>query len=106
MRYLIKGRQQGKTYKLIIASEVTGYPILVLDEKRKGFLIDMAKEMGCYIPEPITYERCKKYMDGLPCERILIDDAEKIIESALNATLRSEVVAVTLTNKEFNDDCH
>ena len=101
MRYLIKGRQQGKTYKLIIASEVTGYPILVSDEKRRGFVIDMAKEMGCHIPEPISYERRKRYMDGLPSERILIDDAEKIIESALNATLRSEVVAITLTDTNF-----
>jgi hypothetical protein len=101
MRYLIKGRQQGKTYKLIIASEVTGYPILVSDEKRRGFIIDMAKEMGCYIPEPISYERRKRCMDGLPSERILIDDAEKIIESALNATLRSEVVAVTITDTNF-----
>ena len=101
MRYLIKGRQQGKTSKLIIASEVTGYPILVSDEKRRGFIIDMAKEMGCNIPEPINYERRKKYMDGLPIEKILIDDAEKIIEYALNATLKSEVVAVTITDKNF-----
>ena len=100
MRYLIKGRGQGKTYKLIIASEVTGYPILVLDEKRKRFLIDMAKEMGCYIPEPISYERRKRCTDGLHIEKLLIDDAEKIIESALNTTLRSEVVAVTLTDMD------
>lgn len=101
MRYLIKGRQQGKTYKLIIASEVTGYPILVLDEKRKDFLIDMAKEMGCDIPKPITYLTFRGYREGLPIERILIDDAEKIIEKALNETLRVEVVAVTLTDKKF-----
>ena len=101
MRFLIKGRQQGKTHKLIITSEVTGYPILVVDEKRKDFIIDMAKEMGCYIPEPISYERRKRYNDGLPIEKILIDDAEKIIESALNMNLRSEVVAVTITDTNF-----
>lgn len=101
MRYLIKGRQQGKTSKLIITSEVTGYPILVLDEKRKLFLIDMANEMGCHIPEPITYEWCKRYTSGIPIKKILIDDAEKIIESVLNTTLRSEVVAVTLTDTNF-----
>ena len=76
-----------------------------MDEKRKCFLKDMAKEMGCYIPEPITYLNFKGYREGLPFERILIDDAEKIIENALNTTLRAEVVAVTLTNKEFNGDC-
>ena len=101
MKYLIKGRQQGKTSKLIIASEVTGYPILVLDEERRRFIIYMAKEMGCHIPEPISYKRHKRCVDGLHIEKILIDDAEKIIESALNATLRSEVVAVTLTDTNF-----
>ena len=49
MNFLIKGRQQGKTSKLIVASEVTGYPILVSDELRRNFLVKMAKEMGCYI---------------------------------------------------------
>lgn len=101
MRYLIKGRQQGKTTKLIVASEVTGYPILVSDEKRRVFLIDMAKEIGCDIPEPVSYERYKRCSDGLHIERLLIDDAEKIIESALNTALRSEVVAVTITDKNF-----
>lgn len=101
MRYLIKGRQQGKTYKLIVASEVTGYPIMVSDEKRKVFLEDMAKEMGCNIPKPITYLTFRGYREGLPIERILIDDAEKIIESVLNTSLRCEVVAVTLTDSNF-----
>ena len=102
MRYLIKGRHQGKTTKLIITSEVTGYPILVSDEKRKDFLIHMAREMGCHIPEPINYELYKAHKDGgLRVEKLLIDDAEKIIESALNLILRSEVVAVTITDKNF-----
>lgn len=101
MRYLIKGRQQGKTHKLIIASEVTGYPILVSDEKRRRFIIDMAKEMGCHIPEPVNYEKRMRFSDGHYNEKILIDDAEKIIESALKATLRSEVVAVTITDTNF-----
>jgi L-ribulose-5-phosphate 3-epimerase UlaE len=101
MNVIIKGRQQGKTYKLIIASEVTGYPILVSDSRRKVFLEDMAKEMGCYIPEPMTYERHRRYPDGFHGE-ILIDDAEKIIEKSLENTLGCKVVAVTITDRSSN----
>lgn len=104
MRYLFAGRQQGKTYKMIISSEVTGYPILVQNEQRKRCLVDMAKEMGCHIPEPIIFERYRSYNDGHSRNhKLLIDDAEKIIESALNTILRAEVVAVTLTDEKFFD---
>ena len=101
MRYIIKGRQQGKTHKLIIASEVTGYPIMLPDEKRKHFIKDMAKEMGCDIPEPISYEHYMRYGGGSSIENILIDDAESIIEKMLKNTLKTNVVAVTLTDKFF-----
>lgn len=103
MNFLIKGRAQGKTFKMIITSEVTGYPILVSDDKRKSFLIDMAKEMGCNIPDPIDYKHYKRYTDGRRHdEKILIDDAEEIIREALKETLRVEVVAVAITDKNFN----
>lgn len=99
MRYLIKGRQQGKTSKLIIASEVTGYPIIVSNEVRKDFLVNMAKEMGCNIPEPINY--VKSFLEGCRNEKFLIDDAEQIIEDALRKTLGVDIVAVTITDKNF-----
>lgn len=99
MRYLIKGRQQGKTSKLIIASEVTGYPIIVSNQVRKEFLENMAKEMGCNIPEPINY--VTQFLEARRNEKFLIDDAEQIIEDALRKTLGVEVVAVTITDKNF-----
>lgn len=75
MNYIIKRRGQGKTYKLIVASEVTGYPILTSNTKRKIFIEDMAREMDCNIPEPMTYEKRSRTLDGLPVEKVLIDDA-------------------------------
>lgn len=101
MRFLIKSRGGGKTYKLIIASEVTGYPILAVDGRRKQFIKDMAKEMSTNIPEPINYEQYKQCRDGLNVAKMLIDDAEKIIADVLNSTLKTDVVAVTLTD-HFN----
>jgi hypothetical protein len=103
MRFLIKGRQQGKTYKMIIASEVTGYPILAVNEHRKNSIKAMAKEMGCNIPDPITYETRTRHNNGslLPTDHVLIDDAEEIIEKILKRDLRADVVAVTMTDKNF-----
>ena len=101
MNILIKGRCQGKTTKLIVTSEVTQIPILATDDRRKDFLIDMAKELGCNIPEPISYRQYIRYPDGRPYKKILIDDAEDIIKKALEDHLRSEVLAVAITDKNF-----
>ena len=100
MKFFIKERNQGKTVKLIVTSEITGYPILVENEKRKNNIIITAKELGCNIPDPITYRHYVRFPDGLPKEKILIDDAELIIKYALESHLRAEVVAVTLTDQK------
>ena len=101
MRFLIKGRQQGKTTKLIITSEVTGYPIVTVDEIRKKIIKEIAKQMGCNIPDPISYEYLRRYPASLPIEKVLIDDAEEIIEKMFKQMFRPEVVAVTISDKNF-----
>lgn len=52
--YVAYGRQNGKTFKSLKFSANTNTPILVANEKKKGYLKGLAVEYGLKIPEPIT----------------------------------------------------
>lgn len=106
MKLLIKDKGSGKTTGLIYTSEATNYPIVTNDNISKHYIIDMAKQMGCEIPEPLTVEnlRCADIYRG---HNILFDNIESILERAINSYLNANVVCATMTNyftKEQNDD--
>lgn len=100
MRLLIKERQSGKTTGLIYASEVTGYPIAVLNEGMVGMIKDMANQMGCIIPEPVTFSELRRgSMRGkLYYENILIDEAQFVLNAALNEYFHCNVIGATITD--------
>lgn len=107
MNLLIKDRGKCKTTGLIYTSEVTQYPIVTFDKGSIDYIRNMAKDMGCLIPEPLCIgnfigdsARGRK----LP-ENILLDEAGKIIGDALNAYLRTNVVVATMTDplREYYD---
>ena len=55
MKFISKGRRQGKTYDMIkIASENKGY-ILCSTFKQAQHIYDLSKDMGLIIHFPITY---------------------------------------------------
>lgn len=101
MRFIIRERQKGKTSDLIITSEITGYPILVSNTRRRDIVLKQAEEMNRKILTPISIEHYLSNPSRYPrFEYLLIDDAESIIERALNCMLRAEVVAVTMSNRD------
>ena len=55
MKFISKGRRQGKTYDMIkLASENKGY-ILCSTVQQAQHIYDLSKDMGLSIHSPITY---------------------------------------------------
>lgn len=103
MKIINLGRGQGKTTRLLYASEFNNAPILCSNYKQKDDLLYKAKELRLNIPEPICVGdlftnkiRGKRYDNG-----ILVDDAEWVLQQMLYSMgLHSEVEAITLTNEQ------
>lgn len=97
------GRGQGKTTRLLYASEFNDIPILCTTKDNKYMLMERAKMYGLNIPEPITVSdivsntlRGSKTID----KNILIDEAPAVLQSLLsNLGMHGEVKAITLTSK-------
>ena len=55
MKFISKGRRQGKTYDMIkLASENKGY-IICSNAQQAQYIYDLSKEIGLYIHFPVTY---------------------------------------------------
>lgn len=96
-KFINMARRNGKTTILIHTSFVTGYPIIVNDTAQKKFVLDQAKGLGLDITvytlrEWIERERLNHFYTG-----VLIDEAETVIEKALEHYLDTPVVAYTAT---------
>ena len=70
MKFISKGRRQGKTYDMIkLASENKGY-ILCSTVRQAQHIYDLSKDMGLIIHFPITYSDLpltKKQMNDKEC---------------------------------------
>ena len=103
MKIINLGRQQGKTTRLLYASEMQNIPILCPAYPHKQSLMYMAKELGLNIPEPIYVGELfrgscaanKRYKD------VLVDEAPWVLQMLLrNIGIEGEVKAITLTSDE------
>ena len=103
MKLIVRGRGQGKTARLIYASEVTGIPIATFSKKNIEYIKDMAKRMGCDIPEPVTYHdlASNNYLGSTKYESVLADDVDSILQRALDSYLNSHVVCATMTPRDY-----
>ena len=100
MVLLIKERQSGKTTGLIYASEATGYPIATVNECMVKAIEEKAKQMGCIIPQPVTFDDLRR---GFPnrdilYENVLADEIGFIIGRALNEYLGCNVKCATMSD--------
>lgn len=96
MKLLVKKRGTGKTTGLIYASEATGYPIVVHNEVTLKLIEDMAKQLGCKIPEPMTVHELRKrgrYFN----KPVLLDELAFVLEDALQEYLGTEVICATMS---------
>ncbi len=74
MKIINLGRQQGKTTRLLYASEWQDTPILCATYQQKHYLMDMAKRLGLNIPEPIYVAEISKGSSVMDKD-ILVDEA-------------------------------
>ena len=97
MKILNMPRGAGKTTRLIHASEVASYPILCSNLFMVDNVKNMAEEMRCDIPEPMTVAdfRHKFYQN----KNVLVDEilANNLLATALNQYIGANVVACTMT---------
>lgn len=106
MKIINLGRQQGKTTRLLYASEFNDIPILCATYQQKHYLMDMAKELRLNIPEPIYVGEISKG-DSVMDKDILIDEAPWVLQMLLkNMGMRGDVKAITLTSDEKVEDCN
>lgn len=98
MKIINGERASGRTTMLIHAAYVTGARIVCPTYKRAQFVAQQAKDAGLDILEPCeALQYAEDRVHGLrQNERILIDDAEKVIEEALEAYFHTPVDAITI----------
>lgn len=106
MKIINLGRGQGKTTRLLYASEWNDIPILCSTHSQKEHLIDTAKRLGLSIPEPIVVSDLTtttiKTKDILKEKDMLVDEAHWVLQSLLKSLgMRGEVKAITLTSDEL-----
>lgn len=105
MKIINLGRGQGKTTRLLYASEFNGTPILCSSLKQKDYLLNSAKKLRLNIPEPLCV--CDVFSDKIRGNRdldngILVDDTESVLQQMLhNIGLHSEIKAMSVTDEKF-----
>lgn len=106
MKKLAYGRGQGKTTRLLYASEFNNAPIVCQTYQSKNYLMEMAERLKLNIPEPIVVSEITSgrvrgtenmYKD------LLIDDAEWVLGYLLREFgLKGEVKGMSFTLEELS----
>lgn len=103
MKIINLGRGQGKTTRLLYASEFNDMPIICSTLTEKRFLEGQAKRYGLKIPEPITVNEITcGYLNGSDAtyKEVLVDEAPLVLQNILASLgMRGGVRAITLTEK-------
>lgn len=105
MKIINLARGQGKTTRLLYASEFNEIPILCGNKIKKEYLLYKAKEMNLKIPEPIVIQDIfsnKLQGNHEDTDRgILVDDTELILQELLyRLEVYGDIRAITLTKPE------
>ena len=105
MKMIIKDRQKGKTTGLIYTSEATGYHIIEPTPAEAKLTMEMAANMGCDIPEVYDIDSVlhNPNVDRTSGNLFLLDNADRIIQDALEQYLDCDLFAITMNSKEKVD---
>ena len=104
MKIINLGRCQGKTTRLLYASEWQDAAILCATYPQKHELMYRAKELGLNIPEPICVSEIFSHnsnINNVKDKDILVDEAHLVLQMLLkNVGMHGDVKAITLTTDE------
>ena len=102
MKIISLGRGQGKTVRLLYASEFNDTPILCTTYTSRDYLVSKAQRLGLHIPEPIVLDQIiskKTAVSKLVNKDMLVDDAELVLQGFLNYFgMKGKIKAITLTS--------
>ena len=105
MKIINLGRGQGKTIRLLYASEWQDLPIVCATYSQKQHLIDTAKELGLNIPEPIVASEMlsNRILYSRAADKdLLVDEAPLVLRNLLHSIgMKGEIKAITLTSDEL-----
>jgi len=102
MKVINLKRGQGKTTRLLYASEFDEIPILCETRETKKFLLDTAFQLGLTIPEPITVNDLISNKSTMHYSDILIDEAPHVLQCLLrNLGVVDDIRAITLTSDKI-----
>lgn len=104
MKIINLGRGQGKSTRLLYASEFQNIPILCGTFENKMYLMSRAKQLGLEIPEPITSSELLNRRDkSKSINEWLIDEAHWVLQCLLNEiNSGGKIVALTITSDELD----
>ena len=91
MKVICSERGAGKTTMLIIASSVTGIPIVTFSRQSCDRIIHQAKDMDLSIPDPMVFTDVR----GINSYDVLVDDVDLI----LGEILHRKIVSATTTGE-------
>ena len=104
MKIINLGRGQGKTIRLLYASEFNNAPILVSTFRQKDELVDKAHKLGLKIPEPIVVSELmtSRIQSSHAVDKdLLVDEAPMVLQALLRQFgMRGEIKAITLTEND------
>lgn len=104
MNIINLGRGQGKTTRLLYASEFNDMPILCSTETEKSYLWEKAYSYGLKIPQPISVNDIisnKHRGSNIVDKEVLVDEAPYVLQYLLNQLgMHGGIKAITLTEKE------
>ena len=104
MKIINLPRANGKTTRLLYASEFNNIPILCMNRDAKQHLLDSAKRLNLNIPEPITTSDVTiggVFKTSMKDQDILVDEAPIVLQYLLNNLgMKGSIKAITLTDEE------
>lgn len=91
-------RGNGKTIRMLYASEFNNAPILCKTDIHKNYITNMAKQYKIDIPEPITvYDITQSRLNSYQNDNILVDDMECILKDLLKKYFGFNMIGGTIT---------
>ncbi|MCK9308818.1 MAG: hypothetical protein M0P99_00925 [Candidatus Cloacimonetes bacterium] len=97
MEIIYKGRQTGKTTKLIGMSAINEIPILVTNDNELYLIKQKVSKSGMSIPEPILYDKSLDLRE----KEIYVDNAEWMLQHILNTKIKAMTISSN-DSKEHN----
>ena len=95
---IVGDRHSGKTTALVKMAELTGLQIVTPSMYTADYIDRVARQVGARIKTAVPYRADRKHMLGRRDRRVLVDDAQAILESELGCQVEVAVFDSAVTD--------